>query len=531
MSTSKTWGGRATAIGLAALLASQISGCTKREPISPSAVPTSRGADLEMVLADGTSVRLDDAVSSGESFCGSVHQCIGPRCRNVRADHCVAKQDVVTLKERSMNEAGVAVGIMGAAIGVGLTVAAIAAASSSSRTSGTTGGGSSGTSTNGARGGGLGSCPRIYSWNGTAWKLDSGTFGVSYFEAAPRTDFDRLDHLVLDGGSYRLRLVNEQDETEHTDLVRLRVVDHPAGTRVVPTAAGKIVTFRDEELPTIARDFRGRDALALVTTKDDREWSSDLRGRSALRADDARDGLRLVFAKPRDAKTAKLRVAAHNTDWSGQMLGYLLAHRGTTLPAWFARMNTDAHARAELEAFLLREGMLNVRVKTPAGWSTRGVFWAAGSEIVKEEAFELEIGDLPGDTVEIEMESALDFWSIDAASIAYGPNEPTVVHDLSPSSARTTNGRDVTSVLARRDGVRFDTVRGDVAELSFAAPSPPAAGSVRSFVLETNGYYVPEIAPAADADPAAMDALMDRPFSASRLALAFRLATRGRSAH
>jgi hypothetical protein len=159
------------------------------------------------------------------------------------------------------------------------------------------------------------------------------------------------------------------------------------------------------------------------------------------------------------------------------------------------------------------------------------VFWAAGSEIVKEEAFELAVGDLPGDTLEIELESALDFWSVDAASVAYGENEPTVVHDLSPSSARTNHGRDVTTVLARADAVRFDTVKGDVAELSFVAPASPTAGSVRSFILQTRGYYVPEITPAADADPAAMDSLMASPFAASRLALAFRVATRARTAH
>ncbi len=156
------------------------------------------------------------------------------------------------------------------------------------------------------------------------------------------------------------------------------------------------------------------------------------------------------------------------------------------------------------------------------------MFWAAGSEIVKEEAFELAVGDLPGDTLEIELESALDFWSVDAVTVAYEENEPTVVHELTATTARTSDGRDLTTVLAQRDAVRFDTVRGDVAELSFAAPAPPAAGTVRSFVLETNGYYVPEVAPAADADPREMDALMDTPFAASRLALAFRVATRAR---
>jgi hypothetical protein len=509
-------------VGLAALGG----GCMRKDPISPDAVPETakNRPDVEITLADGTIFRMESAHTVGESVCGSLVTCAGAGCKAVRADKCVAKEKIAAIEARTVNETGVAFGLFGAFVGT-VAVTALAVSAASSRPSQTPTSGSS----NGAGGGGFGSCPRIYAWDGADWQLDSGTFGVSYFEAAPRTDFDRLDHVTLDHGKYRLRLVNEQDETEHTDLVRLRVVDHPSGTRVVPTAAGKLVTFRDEATPMTARDFRGRDALALVTIKDDREWSSDLHDRSAMRTSDARDGLRLVFAKPKGATIAKLRLAAHNTDWAGHMLGYLLAHRGGTLSAWFSTMNTDARARAELETFLLREGMLEVRVRTPEGWSKRAVFWAAGSEIVKEEAFELAVGDLPGDTLEIELESALDFWSVDAASVSYGQNEKVVVHDLPPSSAQTNKGRDVTSVLARADSVRFDTTRGDVAELDFDAPAAGAPGSVRSFVLETSGYYIPEVAPAADADPAAMDELMATPFAASRLALAFRVATRARS--
>ncbi len=78
MSTSKTWGGRAIAIGVAVLAASQVIGCTRREPISPDAVRTSGRADLEVVLADGTSVRLDDASSSGDRLCGKVYHFHSP---------------------------------------------------------------------------------------------------------------------------------------------------------------------------------------------------------------------------------------------------------------------------------------------------------------------------------------------------------------------------------------------------------------------------------------------------------------------
>ena len=104
MSNSKAWGGRAIGICAAAFIAGQITGCANREPSAPSAVPISGKADLEIVLADGTSVRLDDAKSSGESLCGVVHQCLGPSCGRVRLDHGVAKQDVVTLKERKVED-------------------------------------------------------------------------------------------------------------------------------------------------------------------------------------------------------------------------------------------------------------------------------------------------------------------------------------------------------------------------------------------------------------------------------------------
>lgn len=500
-----------------------VAGCTKR-PISANEVSREERPDVEMRLADGTFVRLEDAQSSEGSICGRLLTCSGRSCPTVRMRQCVTKEDIATIHVHEVNKNAIAAGVI-VGISAAVVVGAVIVSTNNShekthsdyapsRTTSTYGDGLQGS---------FGSCPRIYSWSGEGWRLDSGTYGLSYFEAAPRTDFDRLDHVAADHGAYRLRLVNEEDETEHTDLVRLRVVDHPAGTRIVPTESGQLLTFRDEVTPREAKDLRGRDALDLVRAADNREWTSDLEDRRLVRASDARDGLRFVFAKPHDAKLAKLSVAAHNTKWAGQMLGYLLAHRGPDLPAWWARMNADAKARGEFEAFMAREGMLQVRVRTSAGWKTRAVFWPAGPEIAKEEAFELAVDDVPGDTVEIELESALDFWSIDAASMAYGENEPILVRDLSPTSARTDQGKDITALLAQADGQRFTTVRGEGAELVFTAPAPAAAGSRRSFIVETKGYDLPNITPAPDADPAAMDALLHDPFAASRLALAFHL--------
>ena len=96
----------------------------------------------------------------------------------------------MSLKERKVNATGIVLGIVGATLGAVLVAAAVVAASSPRAARPAA---ARGRAQNGAGGGGIGSCPRVYSWDGAGWKLDSGTFGVSYFEAAPRTDFDRLD--------------------------------------------------------------------------------------------------------------------------------------------------------------------------------------------------------------------------------------------------------------------------------------------------------------------------------------------------
>jgi hypothetical protein len=495
-------------------------GCTTR-PVAPNEMPEVGGKpDVEVMLVDSTRLRIDGSRATLSTICGLVRNCDGASCDELRSTQCVMKDRISWMAVHEVDRRAVA-GVILAGLVVAGGIAATAAVTSQHTTTTTT---YASSPPAGSYGAGMGSCPRIYSWDGHDYSLDSGTFGLSYFEADQHTDFDRLDRLVADQGTYRMRLINEQPETEHTDLVRLRVIDHPAGSRVVPMSAGKLLTFRSESLPIAARDFRGKDALEWVTALDGREWTSDLTDRHFTSASDARDGLRLVFAKPKNAKVAKLRVAAHNTDWAAKMIAYLLAHRGPDLMDWWARMNADAKARDEIEAFFKREGMLNLRVKTPAGWKDRGLFLAAGPEIAKEEAFEIVVEDVPGDTVEIELESALDFWSIDAAAIAFGPDEPVVVRDVPLTSARTKDGQDITSVLSRADGVRFDTEQGDVAELSFAAPPPGAPGTVRSFIVETKGFYVPHITPAQDADPTAMDSLVSTPFAASRLALALHLA-------
>lgn len=496
------------ALCLFTALAFASASCTYKVPIDPGKMsPRHLGRGLAVVLVDGTQYWLDSPRVAEGALGGAPRHCSGPGCTAVNQGpmplSAVASTSLVEVDHGKSVLAA-----LGLAAASGVVIALAVANSSKPAPPPVYPSGGKGWS----------SCPHVYSWDGSAWQLDSDTYSVSYLAAAQRTAFGALEHLAEAGGQYRLRLVNELPETEHTDLLQLRVVDHPAGTSVLPDASGALHTFRGAQAPLAATDLRGADALAQVSARDGDEWRSDASGRRPDRPEDTRDGLLLQFARPPGARTAKLRIAARNTPWSGKMMEYLLGQRGSALPAWFARMNSDAGARAGLIGFLVREGMLQVQVRTAAGWQTRAVFWSAGPELVKEEAFALPIADASGDRLEVRLETAVGFWSVDSVAIDYGADEPITVRELAPGAAVDKDGRDLRGVLAAIDNSRYDTVPGDVAELAFAAP-PRAPGLSRSFVLVTSGYYLPEVTPLADADPAAIDALMAVPGGASRRSL------------
>ena len=76
------------------------------------------------------------------------------------------------------------------------------------------------------------SCPFVYSWDGTQYVFDAEPYGGAITRGLEKDDFTPLDRLREQDGLYRLKLTNEVDETQFTNLTELWVVDHPVGTRV-----------------------------------------------------------------------------------------------------------------------------------------------------------------------------------------------------------------------------------------------------------------------------------------------------------
>lgn len=335
----------------------------------------------------------------------------------------------------------------------------------------------------------VGSCPFIYSFDGVEYHLDSETFAGAITRGLARTDLDNLDRLRAVDGQYRLRLANERPETQHTDELTLRVVDHPAGTTVVPDVNGAPRVLTELVAPRTATGLRGADVLAQVSASDDAFWFGD----PVLTIDEYdpssfRDGVEVTFPRP-VGDQALLAVRAQNTTLAPFVLERFLELFGDDLAGWYRRVDRDPELQAELKGWIAREGMLHVSVWDGDGWVLQGRLLDVGPHLPKSQALDLDLTQVVGDEVRVRLEVPRGLWSLDHVALTTESSAPPVVTDLTAAKATDVEGRDVGQRLSRIDGSHVTALPGHTVDLVFDAPPPPEGGLERTVLARTHGFY------------------------------------------
>ncbi len=135
-----------------------------------------------------------------------------------------------------------------------------------------------------------GSCPLLYTWDGTQWRFINEVLGVAPLgmplatDVIHAADFDEYvpipaEALQSRDGMFEVRLTEELRETGYLDAIRLLAVDRPAGVRTVPDerfVAPPHPEFGIYAVTTpralTARDQTGRDWSAELAQVDG-EWA------------------------------------------------------------------------------------------------------------------------------------------------------------------------------------------------------------------------------------------------------------------
>jgi hypothetical protein len=479
----------------------------KTQPVSPDQVVARAPDQVRVTLGNGSRIVVAGPTIIGDSLIGAPP---GADPKRIAQRLAIPLSDVRSVEVQRVNAGKTALLIAG--VGVTALVAIAAATWDGPLGSGSGSGGSSGGGdTYGA------SCPLVYSWDGTSWRLDSGTFGGAVAPALARTDVDNLMYATAQNSVLRLRLANELNETDYLDALSVLAVDHAPGLTVAPDGDGRIYALGKLVPPLSARDDRGADALPRVRAPDGWGWESSPTGRDSSIVADIRDGIELAFLKPA-TNDARLVLDGNNTPWAAHLTQELVAAHGRETRAWYDSLAAYPALARGLGEMMMREAFLGVSVWSGGKWVRQGYIWEAGPEIAKRQVFPLDLARVEGDTVRIRLESAPSFWLIDHVALGAAESAPTGVHELAAESAVDQSGADVASLISSLDRRHYVMETGVSAELRFRVPDVPA-GRVRSYLVRSSGWYrihAPEVkAP----DVALLRKVLTEPYGASRVAV------------
>lgn len=127
-------------------------------------------------------------------------------------------------------------------------------------------------------GGGGGSCPFVYTWDGSDYVLEDAilTACEKLPEGTAVTDYLPLTFTpALEGGSYRVRIHEEEAEKTFLDDAELLIIDHEPGFEASVSTDGMVVFGNGRIRPVEVLDDAGRDLTELLVAQDDRRFEGE----------------------------------------------------------------------------------------------------------------------------------------------------------------------------------------------------------------------------------------------------------------
>jgi hypothetical protein len=361
------------------------------------------------------------------------------------------------------------------------------------------------------------SCPFVYSWDGERYIFDAEPYGGAISRGLERNDYGELEHLKASGGEYRLLLTNEVDETQHTNLLELWVVDHAPGCRVIADEAGTLYALRNLEALQSARDREGRDITAWLKDADQRIWEPDARPTAD---GGAREELILTFSKPEGATTANLVVNGATSLWGSYMVKKMTQLRGREAALWLASLEGNKDQADALRDWYAREELyrLKVEVEEPTGWIARGRVPNGGPLIAEDRVIPLDLSRVAGTQLRIRLRPPVGFWAFNSFAISYDAASSPTPEVVKLRAARTSSGADVRRSLLAEDSAYYSMPdNNETAELRFPAP-PAAPGMARTVILHTRGWYELHLGAEGEPDKKALEEITTVPDAAARFA-------------
>jgi hypothetical protein len=327
------------------------------------------------------------------------------------------------------------------------------------------------------------SCPFIYSDDGSNKNFEGEIYSGATAVPLERDDYLPLSSIKPSNGIYRLRITNEVNEIQNTNLAELVVIDHQQDAQVLMDKYGSAYSISDIKKPIMATDSYGNSILKELTDRDSLRYISSVR-----KDQNIIDTISLTFNKPEASGSGKLVISGKNTMWLDYMFGRFSDLFGNRFEKW--KEKRDQKPKEELLKWFFDQGMpLAVYLQTENGLKFIDYFNLPGPMADKEDILQIDLSEVHSDKVNLKLVTGVLFWDIDFAGMDFtspGPLDKTIVP---LSSAVDEKGKNVTSLLAN-DDEKYLVQPLPVNKTDLSYPSPEfVPGMSRSLFLHSKGHY------------------------------------------
>lgn len=330
-----------------------------------------------------------------------------------------------------------------------------------------------------------GSCPFIYSYDGSGYVMEAEAFSTSISRSLETRTFHLLPSLVAEEGSLNIRIANERPETHLVNSVHLYAVDVENAATPVPDTENLFWPVTAAEPPVTAVDHAGRNVRDSLSEKDGRYWISDLD--NITTGSGFRDRLTLQFDMPEGRSEALLILNAINTFLSTEIyrsVGSILDDQNLR----FYRALEEDQELIELMLDWIRTSSLTVEVEQDGHWREVGVIPPEANIVPFTRAIQLKHLARDGKPLTIRLSALTDVWKIDAVTLAPIDTQPLSLHPLKLRAIEASApGPGIDRDLAVEDSSYAMVLPPDYLDLSFD-DAPSETMDNPAYVIAVSGF-------------------------------------------
>src|SRR5690606_4115334 len=176
------------------------------------------------------------------------------------------------------------------------------------------------------------SCPFVSAWDGNAFSLQGEIYGGAIYPQLARHDFMPLKMAPMEDGTLQLKITNELQERQYTDIANLLVITHDKDIKVLADENGELYSIADPISPVKANLGNGKNVLPALLQDGDLQilYMDD------TTQADAKNDLLITFNKPAEVTNGKLVLSLKNSYWLDLLYGELAKGFGTYYASYMA---------------------------------------------------------------------------------------------------------------------------------------------------------------------------------------------------